>query len=333
MVNVGAVIGGIVAAIAIIVVIIIGSSFSYLEYFQYGFKRTKSTGAVDITNTYSFGRYFLGPDAEFKIFPADAHYVNYNSVSVFTKDKLEVRMTVTLQYFVLKSELPLLHQEYDLFYESILESNGLDALKGAATVYSTDEFISRRSDIEKALFKGVRERLGGRCCIKDCEKTSSCYSGCKAYSTCQKSDKGLFAQVKYFQLAEVTIPKEVESRKLKALTLEEETETEKYNQNASLVQKETDLQVKRGENEAAEITQKAKADSTLLLARAVANATAIREKARSEGLKDLYAKTKLTTKEHKASFDYLRTLRDIPNVHLNIDFNQLIAGPTSLGKD
>lgn len=57
---------------------------------QYGFKRQKSTGIVDKTDVYTAGRYFYGPDMEFKIFPRDAHYVTLKSAKIFTADKLEV---------------------------------------------------------------------------------------------------------------------------------------------------------------------------------------------------------------------------------------------------
>ena len=55
-----------------------------------GFKRQKSTGSVDLTEVYDSGRHFIGPDFEFKIFPADAQFLELEDVSVFTSDKLEV---------------------------------------------------------------------------------------------------------------------------------------------------------------------------------------------------------------------------------------------------
>jgi hypothetical protein len=39
---------------------------------------------------YGVGRYFIGPDFEFKIFPADLHYVEVEDAKIFTSDKLEV---------------------------------------------------------------------------------------------------------------------------------------------------------------------------------------------------------------------------------------------------
>jgi hypothetical protein len=57
---------------------------------QYGFKRQKSTGSVDKSEVYSTGKYFIGPDAEFKVFNSDAHFITLRDAAIFTADKLEV---------------------------------------------------------------------------------------------------------------------------------------------------------------------------------------------------------------------------------------------------
>lgn len=55
-----------------------------------GFKRSKSTGSVDVDNVYTVGKHFIGPDREFKIFPADAQFERFVGVTVFSADRLEV---------------------------------------------------------------------------------------------------------------------------------------------------------------------------------------------------------------------------------------------------
>ena len=54
------------------------------------------------------------------------------------------------------------------------------------------------------------------------------------------------------------------------------------------------------------------------------------ETARSEGLTNLYEDLGISSQEHKSSFDYLRTLREMDGVRLSVDFDQLIAGPAGL---
>ena len=43
--------------------------------------------------------------------------------------------------------------------------------QGAATQFQTREYIRDRNKIEEALFKAVKERLGGVCCELGCTKT------------------------------------------------------------------------------------------------------------------------------------------------------------------
>ena len=48
--------------ILVIIAIVIISSFSYLDFYDYGFSRRKTTGQVDLSRVYESGRYFRGPD-------------------------------------------------------------------------------------------------------------------------------------------------------------------------------------------------------------------------------------------------------------------------------
>ncbi len=71
----------------------------------------------------------IGPDFEFKEFKATAHFVAYDHIAIFTKDNLEVSISVELQYFLIKEDLKLLHDTFDIYYQSIIENNAKDALK------------------------------------------------------------------------------------------------------------------------------------------------------------------------------------------------------------
>ncbi|CAG2251199.1 unnamed protein product [Mytilus edulis] len=152
------VIVSIVAAILGLISILIIASYSYLDYYEYGLRRQKSTGSVDKTEVYDGGRYFIGPDFEFKIFPADLHEVDIDNAKVFSSDKLEVQFSAHFQYVIRKNELVSLHDAYDLGYKEVMKSSALDAVKGAITVYNVRELINNRSEIEQTVWKSVRER-------------------------------------------------------------------------------------------------------------------------------------------------------------------------------
>ena len=80
------------------------------------------------------------------------------------------------------------------------------------------------------------------------------------------------------------------------------------------------------ENRAQETRRNADSESSLIQSISQANATATVERARTDGLKHLYDEIGLSQQQHKASFDYLRTLSNKKDVSLAVDFNQLIAG-------
>lgn len=62
-------------------------------YFQFGFKRQKSTGEVNLDKVYRGGKSWFGPDYDFLVYRADAHFLDLVKIDIFTRDKLEVRYT------------------------------------------------------------------------------------------------------------------------------------------------------------------------------------------------------------------------------------------------
>ncbi|XP_077997774.1 uncharacterized protein LOC144450899 [Glandiceps talaboti] len=317
-------VGVIVSVVVGIFVILIAVSFSGVEFYEYGFPRRKSTGTVSTDSVYSGGKYMIGPDKEFKTFPADAHIEDVY-VSIFTEDKLEVDIVCSFQYFLRPDDLKLLHDTHDIYYAPVLRTSAIDALKGEAPNFSTDEYISNRDAIELALTEAIALRLGGKCCKKNCaDSVEGCVRNCRPFNDCTDEDLGYSADLKYFQLRKVTIAQEVISNNLLALTQLEDAIQEQFIQEAQVVRKETERQVAAIQNEAAEITQNATAEANLIVAKAEAEARAVVEEAHNQGLKDLYSKLGFGNDDgYKASFNYLRTLRDKEDVHLNVDFDSL----------
>ena len=86
------------------------------------------------------------------------------------------------------------------------------------------------------------------------------------------------------------------------------------------------LQVNEINNQASEVAQNATASAELIQAKARSNALVTVEKARSQGLKDLYQRLGITDDDQRSSFDYLRTIKDMEHAHLTVDFQQMIYG-------
>lgn len=108
---------------------------------QLGFKRRKSTGYVDISEVYTSGRYFVGPDYTFKVFQANAHFVKLDEISVWTDDKVEIEISCSFQYFLRKDFLSDLHEAYNVDYEPVVRGTAIDAIKGRAADLPIDDYI------------------------------------------------------------------------------------------------------------------------------------------------------------------------------------------------
>ena len=201
---------------------------------------------------YAGGRHFIGLVSEFKEFYASAQFVKYDHIPIFTTDNLEVIISVEFQYFLIKEDLKLLHDSYDIRYQSIIVNNAKDALKNSITKFDTDEFITNRTVIQDHLLLGLRQRLSGSCCIpgcrpksqcEDCEKWEICDPGCKPRDKCTKADKGLFVEVRYLQLHDIDIPIQVNERKLLSLIRDLEKEKEESIKMEMIVKKQTEFEV------------------------------------------------------------------------------------------
>lgn len=96
---------------------------------------------MNIDKVYTSGRYFIGPDFTFKVFKGDAHFVNLDSISVWTGDKIEIKITCSFQYFLRKDFLPDLHEAYNVDYRPVVRGTAIDAIKGRAADLPIDDYI------------------------------------------------------------------------------------------------------------------------------------------------------------------------------------------------
>ncbi|XP_048580354.1 uncharacterized protein LOC116619573 [Nematostella vectensis] len=297
--------------------------------------KRKSTGKVDNSKTYTAGRYMIGPDFTFKKYQADLHFVQLDTFAVFTSGKLEVRLSAAFQFYLLPEDLGELHKEYDLFSYAGkgevslvllpvgIERTKVSAIKGEAALPPLDEYI--RVKVEKILFDKLVSRLEGTCCRAGCQQRGTCKSGCKPRDTCACADKGLFLEVRSFQLLSVFIPNDVKSRYLSQVIETANEERETFVQREKLVRKETEKLIKDIDNEAAVILQNTSVQASLAKSRATATAQLQVEAARNAGLTSVYQMLGITAEKHKASFNYLRSLRKRQDMSVNVDYTTLMA--------
>ncbi|CAF2065989.1 unnamed protein product [Rotaria magnacalcarata] len=318
----------------LLLVILLPISFSYLDYYHYGFLRRHTTGRVNLDRVYEGGRYLVGPDYHFKKFKATAHHVNFNRISVFTTDNLEVHLTITFQFFLIRDDLPLLHAAYDIYYEPIIVSNAKEAIISTCSRFDTDEFINDREKIWREIYYGVKRQLGGSCCIPNCKRNcpkcsihERCVNGCKSREEgCKKEEKGFFAEVRYLQLHDIDVPDRVMERRLLGLVRDLEKEREEYINQEALVKKQTDILVNQFRNNATQSVAISDAQAQLKRERAKSDALKRVEISRIDGLALMCSTLGITQAKHINSLQYLRTLRESSdNIKYSIDFSHAIA--------
>ena len=83
------------------------------------------------------------------------------------------------------------------------------------------------------------------------------------------------------------------------------------------------------ENKIQEVNENAAANVTVINAQADAQSLRLVEDARNQGLELLYSALDFKEEQHKASFNYLRTLRKRKNIRLHVNFGSLISGPNT----
>ena len=239
----------ITAIAAVVIIILVTMSFSDLDYFQMGFKKSKISGAVDTSKVYFGGRHFLGITSTFKTFKADAHLIHFDKLTIFNQEKIQVTLSCSLQYMLRPEDLKLLHDRFDINYQPVLTKTAASAIKNTASKYSIVEYRLQRLKIAQGLADGVALALGGTCCRVDCGEYE-CRPGCMDYTMCNSTDKGLFADVVHFQLKKIDITDGQEKRFLQQVLEQELKDTEEYKQNETITRKKTEEEKKLIENEA-----------------------------------------------------------------------------------
>ena len=81
---------GLGAVAALLIVILVPTSFSGLEYDEMGFLQSSVDGTVELDEVYEASLHFVGVTKKFKIFKADAHLEDFPKLGVFIADKISL---------------------------------------------------------------------------------------------------------------------------------------------------------------------------------------------------------------------------------------------------
>lgn len=200
------------------------------------------------------------------------------------------------------------------------------------TKFDTDQFISNRSLVRDEIFRSVRNKLSGICCLPDCKENcvnckswEKCDPGCKPREQCTEADKGIFVEARYLQISDIEITSQVTQRRLLQLIRELEEEKEESVKEELIIRKQTELEVDQYINQARESIANATAVSKLLVDQAQVEYSRLIENVHNDGLKAMYDGLGMNTDKFKSSLNYIRTLQDHEKIKYSIDFDSLFT--------
>ncbi|XP_070570406.1 uncharacterized protein [Ptychodera flava] len=318
---------GVIIAVAVTVVLIVlfvPLGYGYINYYEFGFTRQRSTGKVYTHELYTEGRHYIGIDYAFIKYPSFAQNVLIKNLTVFTQDSEELKLYISFQYFIREDEAALLHRKYSKGYTPTLYARARDAILKAATEIHSSEFWLERDVAESKLKDALQIELGGECCEKDCILLSEgCRTDCRRYDFCSEERKGMFMYVKYMQLLRVDLSPTLTTENLSNAKSEVRAKGAVYDQEVAVVEKEIEREVQIILNQAEEIRENGSSHASLIRQQAEAEARATIDVAHRQGISRVFSYLGIRTVEHKASFMYLRTLKYKQDLYLSVDFNQL----------
>jgi hypothetical protein len=283
----------------LLTVILVPMSLEHVEYYEYGLEMRKTTGRVDTTYVYERGRYNVGPTYKFIKYQADAHFEEFNALSVFSKGAsntsigLEFKVDVDFTYLLKKDEIGELHQDLSNSYRAIIESRAKDGIKNEAIHVSFTEYFQDRKEVEKRFRDAVQRR----------------WDSTRVHCTLDQ-----------FHLGRIRIPDSVATRQLESLVQNERNDQEAYFQQAQLEREQTAVEVNSIFLEKEKILRTAQAEASLLRAKAKAQAALIKVEAQVNGTALLFLASDIVKQEHMTAYTYIRNLANREKVDLSISY-------------
>jgi hypothetical protein len=284
----------------LLTVILVPLSFSYVEYYEYGLVREKATGTVEIDNVYSRGRYSLGVTKGFLKYQADAHYEKLEELSVFSSGGgnesigLEFKIDVDFTFLLKKDEIGELHKEIASSYRSVIVSRAIDGIKNEAIFVSFNEYFQERNEVEARFRDAVQKRW-------DIHPSVHC-------------------NLDQFHLGRVRIPESVADKQLDSRIQNERNDREASLQKAALEREHTAVEVNSIYLEQDNTLRTARAEASLLTAKARAEAKHVTTMAEINGTKLLFEAVGIRDQDQMTSVTYIRTLANRDSLEMDVSY-------------
>ena len=156
----------VISIILFFLMILLPLKFVKLEYHQLGLKQDRIGGTVYRDTTYigGDGRKNIGVNGIFVVYPStvqNMYLPDQNVWSLATDEDAGTLLDidVSFQYQLIPERLGDLYEKVSLEYEAFITNLAITAIKNEATLYSADDYLARRKEIENALLRAVRTSL------------------------------------------------------------------------------------------------------------------------------------------------------------------------------
>jgi hypothetical protein len=292
----------IISICALLVLILVPLSFSTIEYYEYGLEKGRNTGQVSLDNIYGAGgRYALGPDKVFQTYQADSHVVVKTNVSVVTSDKLETNLDIVILYFIQRENLPKLQREFNLRYETVVESRILSSIKNQAVNFTTLQYFQELEGVELAMLNSVKLDV----------------------------EKSIYVDIPLLYITGLRIPSIVANKQLETAIQNEVNSKQLYINQAADIRKETETQVNNMNNNATLTRQISQASAVASIDIAGSQSRMRIEKARILSIQHMFKSLNITNEVDKQELDYMLSLLKSPDLHLRIGYQPLLVNSVS----
>ena len=284
----------------LLTVILVPLSFSYVDYYDYGLVKDKTTGTVESGRVYTQGRYMLGVTKGFLIYQADAHHEKPDDLSVFSAGDnpetvgLVFKIDIDFTFFLKQNEIGDLHKDLASSYRSVIVSRATEAIKNEAIYISFNEYFQERKRVEQRFRDAVQKRW--------------------------ETPPSLHCTLDQFHMGAISIPDSVATKQLDSRVQNESNDKEEFLQRAQIEREQTAVEVNSIMLESDNVLRTATAEASLLTSRASSTAKRMIAEAHINGTKLLLTAAGISDEDQMSSLIYIRTLANRASLDMDVSY-------------
>lgn len=142
----------------ILILILVPLSFQYVEWDERAFKKDNPSSKVYTDKVYKNGRYFWGITKGVVTFPAQ--YIQEDiTLSIASSNGQEFTIDIIFYWRARDEALESLYRQYAQTIENQVEIRAQSLIKNQAPLFSIDDYITQRAQVEDGLFQSLYTEL------------------------------------------------------------------------------------------------------------------------------------------------------------------------------